>query len=77
MRQFFVRYGHLVMLASGDRLPEGDDALYVVQSGIVAVAYSPLLGETQEYYLGTGGVYGLYLALTGECMRCWDCAVGA
>jgi hypothetical protein len=59
-----VRYGHLMMMSSGQALPE-DDAVYVVQSGIVCVVYAPQLGETQEYFLGTGGVFNLYTALTG------------
>eukprot|EP00878_Enallax_costatus_P024415 GHUV01026053.1.p1 GENE.GHUV01026053.1~~GHUV01026053.1.p1 ORF type:complete len:446 (+),score=124.99 GHUV01026053.1:140-1339(+) len=62
---FFVRYGHLMMLKNGETLPDNRD-LYVVQSGIIKVSYQPDLGEAQEYFLGAGGVYNLYGALTGE-----------
>ncbi len=62
--QYIVKYGHLKMMSTGDVIPE-DGNVYVVQSGIVAVTYHPLLGEVQEYYLGTGAVYNLYTALTG------------
>ena len=64
MRDFIVRYGQLAMLASGASLPE-DGNVYIVQSGIIAVAYTPLVGDTQGYFLGTGGIYNLYTALTG------------
>lgn len=32
----------------------------------VQVSYQPDLGGSQEYFLGAGGVYNLYAALTGE-----------
>ncbi|KAF6264741.1 hypothetical protein COO60DRAFT_18214 [Scenedesmus sp. NREL 46B-D3] len=61
----FIKYGHLVMLGKGSRLPQ-DKQLYIVQSGIVKVSYAPDLGAQQEYFLGAGGVFNLYTALTGE-----------
>ncbi|KAI8472713.1 MAG: Sodium/hydrogen exchanger family-domain-containing protein [Monoraphidium minutum] len=74
---YLMRYGHLLMLGSGASLPE-DGSLYVVMSGIVAVSYAPLLGGTQDYFLGTGGVYNLYTALTGDVLpgRCGVSARG-
>ncbi|WIA16848.1 hypothetical protein OEZ85_013781 [Tetradesmus obliquus] len=62
---FFIKYGHLLQLGKGSRLPE-DKQLYIVQSGIVKVSYTPDLGSHQEYFLGAGGVFNLYSALTGE-----------
>lgn len=59
------RYGSLMMLTNWETLPQ-DRELYVVQSGIIKVSYQPDLGEAQEYFLGAGGVYNLYAALTGE-----------
>jgi hypothetical protein len=32
------------------------------------VTYQPDLGSTQEYYLGSGGVWNLYSSLTGELL---------
>ena len=81
-----MRYGHLVMLPSGGVLPPDNGVVYVVLSGVVAVEYNPGLGERQEYFLGTGGVYGLFHAMTGvkgadgqpagpppACVRCKLC----
>eukprot|EP00882_Tetradesmus_deserticola_P034034 GHRQ01038931.1.p1 GENE.GHRQ01038931.1~~GHRQ01038931.1.p1 ORF type:complete len:508 (+),score=242.21 GHRQ01038931.1:112-1524(+) len=62
---FFIKYGHLAMLSKGSRLSQ-DRQLYIVQSGIVKVSYTPDLGAHQEYFLGAGGVFNLYTAPTAE-----------
>ncbi|KAF8065728.1 NHX8 [Scenedesmus sp. PABB004] len=64
---FLLKHGHLVMFGAGEALPVGRD-FFVVQSGIIKVTYQPDLGPAQEYFLGAGGVFSLYAALTGEAL---------
>lgn len=56
----------MMMMANGAELSQGSGDIYVVQNGLLAVKYTPLLGQPQEYYLGIGGVFNLYTALTGQ-----------
>lgn len=37
----------------------------IVTSGLVKVCYNEFQSTSQTYYIGVGGMFGLYSALTG------------
>ncbi|KAK9828685.1 hypothetical protein WJX72_001519 [[Myrmecia] bisecta] len=46
----------------------GGKGVHIVMAGLVKSAYINSDGETEDYYLGTGGVIGLLPALVGEAL---------
>ncbi|KAL3141541.1 Son of sevenless 1, variant 2 [Trebouxia sp. C0010 RCD-2024] len=44
------------------------DGIYVVMAGLVKSSYRTPDGELQEFFLGSGGVFGLLQALVGEVL---------
>ena len=42
-----------------------EEGVIIVIGGLVKVAYNEFQGTSQTYYLGVGGIFGLYSALTG------------
>ncbi|KAL3155128.1 Son of sevenless 1, variant 2 [Trebouxia sp. C0009 RCD-2024] len=47
---------------------KGGDGIYVVMAGLVKSSYRTPDGELQEFFLGSGGVFGLLQALVGEVL---------
>jgi hypothetical protein len=43
-----------------------DEGIFIVCSGLVRVRYDVWQGTSQTYFLGTGGMFGLFSALTGS-----------
>lgn len=41
------------------------EGIFIVCHGVVKVEVHPMEGVEQTYYLGTGGIFGLFPALTG------------
>lgn len=42
-----------------------EEGIFIVCSGLVRVRYDVWQGTSQNYFLGTGGMFGLFSALTG------------
>ena len=42
-----------------------DEGIFIVCNGLVRVRYDVWQGTSQTYFLGTGGMFGLFSALTG------------
>ncbi len=42
-----------------------EEGIFIVCSGLVRVRYDVWQGTSQTYFLGTGGMFGLFSALTG------------
>ena len=42
-----------------------DEGFFIVCNGLVRVRYDVWQGTSQTYFLGTGGMFGLFSALTG------------
>ncbi|BDA42347.1 probable Na(+)/H(+) antiporter NhaH at N-terminal half [Coccomyxa sp. Obi] len=63
-----LRHGKLHMCRNQEMVRSGKDGrgLFIVINGLVRIGYRDPLGNTQEYFLGTGGISGLFHALTGE-----------
>ncbi|CAL5219904.1 g1831 [Coccomyxa viridis] len=66
--EVMLRHGQLRMYSNRELVRSGKDGrgLFVVINGLVRIGYQDPLGNTQEYFLGTGGMSGLYHALTDE-----------
>ena len=45
--------------------PPQEEGIFIVCSGLVRVRYDVWQGTSQTYFLGTGGIFGLFSALTG------------
>lgn len=45
-----------------------DEGIFIVCSGLVRVRYDVWQGTSQTYFLGTGGMFGLFSALTGKAL---------
>ena len=43
-----------------------EEGIFIVCSGVVRVEVQPMAGVQETYYLGTGGIFGLWPALTGR-----------
>jgi len=62
--------GHLLMYPKGRQIHESapDEGIFIVCSGLVCVRYNVLGTPGQKYFLGTGGMFGPFSALTGESL---------
>lgn len=56
-------YGKLSTGSPGCSLQ--DEGFFIVCNGLVRVRYDVWQGTSQTYFLGTGGMFGLFSALTG------------
>ncbi|DBA77107.1 hypothetical protein WJX77_005031 [Trebouxia sp. C0004] len=72
-----LQRGQLVKYQRGEVMwqpPSGDDGdmegdgIYVVMAGLIKSSYQTPDDDTQEYFLGSGGVFGLLQALVGEVL---------
>ena len=43
-----------------------EEGIIIVTGGLVKVAYNEFQGTSQTYYIGVGGMFGIFSALTGE-----------
>ena len=55
-------------LSIGDLQEEG---IIIVTGGLVKVAYNEFQGTSQTYYIGVGGMFGIFSALTGARSAQW------
>jgi hypothetical protein len=46
-----------------------EEGFFIVCSGLCKVLYNEFRVTSQEYFLGTGGIFGLYTALTGKPLK--------
>lgn len=42
-----------------------EEGIMIVTSGLVKVCYNEIQSTSQTYYIGVGGMFGLFSALTG------------
>lgn len=42
-----------------------EEGIVIVTSGLVKVCYNEIQSTSQTYYIGVGGMFGLFSALTG------------